>query len=254
MMTRAKRGFIAIWLLVLILLAAGVVSGSWYISTRQALPQQPASTTPSKSAQPSTVSSTLARILTERSFWGKDFAKVLAYFDSWNSVGERSVTIFLIPNEIDGNTTYESRADAQAAAEKLAAAMQQPQPEPRANFSDLIGRDAYGQPPPFRVEVIPFLSRDSFRVAWIASALQFLPQSNRSPVLTLKHVEELLGPPEKVTSEEFASGTMRPSLLTLHHYAGGSVVFVESDLVKGSVTRVILDVATVRAGVFQERR
>ena len=46
----------------------------------------------------------------------------------------------------------------------------------------------------------------------------------------------------------------RPVVLTLHRYAGGAVTYVESDwsLKPGVVDRVLFNVPTVAAAVFEE--
>jgi hypothetical protein len=47
---------------------------------------------------------------------------------------------------------------------------------------------------------------------------------------------------------------MRPVVLKLHHYAGGAVVFAESNLnpKAGAVDRVLLHAAVISAAIFQE--
>ena len=73
------------------------------------------------------------------------------------------------------------------------------------------------------------------------------------PGLTISDVEARLGKAERVTTEVLDDGTeRRPVILTLHHYAGGAIIFVESDMNPNihSVDRVFLDVSKISAAFF----
>jgi hypothetical protein len=192
-------------------------------------------------------SSSLVKILTDRTLWGKDFPTVLAYLQSWEQTGERKVAVF--PSQVVGTTLYKTREDAQQAAMKLTRAMEAPQPRPKPEFAALLREVPPQQPIPLRLEVIPFFPDDgSVRVAWTGPSLQLF-----DPRLTLATVQSRLGPSERVTQEVVQTEKdERPVTLTQYHYAGGAVIFAESDLSlrPGSIDRVILDVPALAAALF----
>ena len=86
----------------------------------------------------------------------------------------------------------------------------------------------------------------------LGPSYQFLPER-----LTTKQVEEVAGRPEKVATEVIQTeGERRPVTLTLRSYAGGAIVYAESDWAPtpGLVDRVILNVSTVTATAFKAER
>lgn len=191
--------------------------------------------------------SPLVKILKDPTLWGKDYPAALAYLDSWNKIGKRIVAVF--PNQLVGTTPYETREEADQKAKDLAQAMQRPQPRPNADFDELLD-DARKTPPPFQTEGISVFPDDlSNRVAWTGPSIQFLAVQ-----LTLDNVQERLGPPEKITRELVPSDIeRRPVILTLYRYAGGAVVFAETDWAPrpGFVDRIIFDIPAVTAVVFK---
>jgi hypothetical protein len=191
--------------------------------------------------------SPVVKILNDRTLWGKDYPAALAYLSSWNKINERTVALF--PEGVLGNTPYNSPENAQQVVRQLATAMEQPQPQPKDEFDELL-REARKNPPPFQAKTTSFLSEiDSMRIVWADKSLQFL-----APNLSLNAVQERLGPPEKVTQEVTSrGGEFRPIVLTLYRYAGGAVTFAETDWapIPGFVDRVIFDVPTVTAEVFR---
>lgn len=190
---------------------------------------------------------TVAQILSDRSLWGKDFPTVLAFLGSWSTVNEPNVFVF--PNRVVGSTQYKTRDAAQQAAARLSEAMKATRARPKAEFADLLRGVPAQAPPQLRVEVIRFLPDDDFfHVAWSNPSLQFL-----APNLSVATVRDRLGPPEKTTQELVQNETeRRPVVLTLHDYAGGAIVFAESDWSPqpGSVDRVIIDVRAITAALF----
>ena len=89
---------------------------------------------------------------------------------------------------------------------------------------------------------------DSYRVVWQREGGEFLKKD-----LQMQAVLAAYGKPEKTTTEVVhARGDRRPAVLTLHHYAGGAIRFVQSDLspTPGLVDRVILDVTAATALIF----
>jgi len=191
----------------------------------------------------------LERILTDGALWGKDFPAVLAYFRGWEQVGETAVAVF--PDRVVGVTPYDAAKPAKPRAEDLADATKQAAPTPNPALRPMLER--YQQTaPPFRVSVIPFPEDGSERLAWTAPGLELLP-----PGLSLETVQERLGPPDEVTRQVVQSEKdRRPIVLTGYSYAGGAVVFMESDVAPrpGSVDRVVLDVAAVVAALEEGPR
>lgn len=192
-------------------------------------------------------SPSVAQILNTPALWGKDLPKVLTYARSWDAAGEASVAIF--PDRVVGTTPYRTRQAAQPVAAKLANALKVPPPRPAPEFQGLL-KDTRAQPVKFQAEVVPFIDDDLFRVALTGKGLQFL-----APSLTVQRVQELLGPPDKTTTQFIQNETeRRPITLTLHTYAGGAVTFVESSMAPkpGVVDRVVVELRAVDAAVFKE--
>jgi hypothetical protein len=188
----------------------------------------------------------LAKIFSDRTLWGRDFSAVLAFLESWSRIDEQKIYVF--PDRVVGGKRHKTREDAQQAATKLIEAMKATRPRPRPEFLELLRGVPAQAPDQLRVEVITFLPDDeSLHVAWTSRSMRFLGQN-----LSVATVRERLGPPEKTTLELIQNETeRRPVVLTLHSYAGGAVVFAESDwATPGYVDRVILDVPAIRAALF----
>lgn len=190
----------------------------------------------------------LAKILNDRELWGKDFPIVLAYLPIWKQVDEDEVAIF--PNQVVSETRYKSRDEAGEKLTKMqqVALKRPPKPKPQFLKSVVAPTD---EAPPFKIELNSKFKDDGLtRVAWIAPSLEFLP-----PDLTIAKVRKRLGKEEKITQQVIQTERdSRPVVLTLHHYASGAIIFVESDWnpKPGSVDRVRLDVAAVTIAVFEE--
>lgn len=188
----------------------------------------------------------LAKILSDRTLWGRDFPTVLAFLDSWSRINEQKIYIF--PDRVVGGTRYKTREEAQQAAARLSEAMRATRPRPKPEFLELLRGVPSQAPDQLRVEAITFLPDDDyFHVAWTSQSLRFGAQN-----LSVATVRERLGPPEKTALELIQNETeRRPVILTVHSYAGGAVVFAESDwATPGYVDRVILDVTAIRAALF----
>jgi len=190
----------------------------------------------------------LQKILTDPALWGKGFPSVLAYLPSWTRIDERSVAVS--PDKVVGATRYSTPEAASAQVRKLTTALRGPKRKPSSEFADLL-KPILGQPPPFQVTAVPLQEDDSVHVAWVGPQLELL-----APGLTVETIQNRLGPPEKVTREIVQTEKdHRPVTLTLYRYAGGAVVFAESDLAPkpGVVDRVILNVRAVTTVVFGSR-
>lgn len=188
----------------------------------------------------------LAKILSDRTLWGKDFPLVLGFLDSWSQSNEKKIYIFT--DRVVGSNRYKTREEAQQAAARMREAIKATRPRPRPEFLDLLKGLPSEAPEQLSVEVIRFLpDDDDFHVAWKSPSLGFLAQN-----LSVATVRERLGPPEKTTLELIQNETeRRPVVLTMHSYAGGAVIFAESDwATPGYVDRAILDVPTIRAALY----
>jgi hypothetical protein len=192
----------------------------------------------------------IAKIFSEPGLWGKDYRAALASLPAWNRLGEKKVAVFA--ERVVGASPQKTREEAQTQAEKFTETVKALRPKPAPKFEALFKArgSELGQ---LKMEVIPSFSDDDLaHLATTGPALQFLP-----PRLALATVKERLGPPEKVSTEVIqGQGERRPVILTLYTYAGGAVVFAESDMVPkpGSVDRVILDVPAITAALFEEER
>lgn len=189
----------------------------------------------------------VAQVLTKAGIWGKDFPTVLAFLESWNRINEQKIYVF--PDRVVGSTQYNSRDAARGAAARLSDAMKAPRSRPKAGLADLLRGASPQAQTQLRVEVIRFLpDDDSFHVAWLNPSAQLLGRN-----VSIATLQQRLGPPEKSTLELIQNETeRRPVVLTLHSYAGGAIIFAESDwsAVPGTVDRVILDVKAVTAALY----
>jgi hypothetical protein len=196
---------------------------------------------PTAMAQPA---ATLSKILTDRRIWGEDALAVFASLDHWRRLQETSIIVF--PDKVVSGTARPTREAAQQAADRLKSALPTRSPL-RPEFSGPYG-GAMGVASRHRVEAAPFEGERDFRVVIVREGGDFLKKDVR-----ISTIMETYGKPEKTTTEVIHfRGDRRPAILTVYHYAGGAVGFVESDLapVPGVVDRVVLDVAAVSAHIF----
>ncbi|HWY52779.1 MAG TPA: hypothetical protein VNW27_00075 [Candidatus Bathyarchaeia archaeon] len=186
----------------------------------------------------------LARILTNRSLWGKDLGAALSGIPAWNQSGESAVVLF--SDRVMGNTGYEKRQQAETASVNLAKAMSMTPEQPVPAFRDLLG---VSQAVRMHPEVLPYVE-DAFHVYLVDSAIQML-----NPELTPAGVQEILGKPERVSKLSIdGKGDRRGLVLTLYSYAGGKITFAQADVSSrpGRIDRVFLDVPAVMTALFQE--
>lgn len=183
-------------------------------------------------------------ILTDQSLWGKDFPSVLRSLLAFSRSGEEQVSVF--PNRILGRTKHTVRRQAEPSAARLARQLTVTQNltpnSPR--LESYMGKGGT----PLKAGVFQLSDDRTFRISAAEPSAQFL-----APGLSIADVERRLGKEERVTTEVLDDGTeRRPVILTLHHYAGGAIVFVESDVNPniGSVDRVFLDASKISASLF----
>lgn len=185
----------------------------------------------------------LEDILTDQSLWGEDFPSALKTLEAFTRAGERQVSIF--PDKILGRTKYASRARAESNRYKLAQGLKV---TPKARSLKLKSFMTQARTVALAAQVIQFSDDRTFRISTVGVSAQFLKRG-----LTISDVEKRLGKAERVTTEVLDDGTeRRPVILTLHHYAGGAIIFVESDVNPNihSVDRVFLDVSKISATLF----
>jgi hypothetical protein len=184
----------------------------------------------------------LEDILTDESLWGEDFPSVLKTLEAFTRAGEQQISVF--PDKILGRTKYTRRAQAEAKLNRLAQGLKV---TPKARSSKLESFMTQARTA-LAARVIQFQDDRTFRISTAGVSAQFLERG-----LTISDVEARLGKAERVTTEVLDDGTeRRPVILTLHHYAGGAIIFVESDVNPNvhSVDRVFLDVSKISATLF----
>jgi hypothetical protein len=101
---------------------------------------------------------------------------------------------------------------------------------------------------PLKAEVILLPDDRTFRLAATGPSPQFI-----APGLKIEDVRRRLGKEEQITTEVLDDGTDKlPVILTLHHYAGGAVIFAVSNFspTEGAVDRVFLNAAGISAAIF----
>lgn len=203
-------------------------------------------TTPSRApgAEPVRPSSPTVAVLKAGQLWGKDFPALLAYARAWNRAGESAVVVFA--DRAVGATPYRSEGEAKSGYQAFSRAFGERPAPASADFQESIARI---EAPPFQPALIRFPEDDSSRLAVTGKGLEFL-----APGLTIQKVHQTLGPPESVKRQavqEPDGGERRPVILTLHRYAGGAVIFAESEWAPpGLVDRAVLDVRSVNEAVF----
>lgn len=186
----------------------------------------------------------LEDILADQSLWGKDFPSVLSSLPAFSRAGEEQVSVF--PERILGRTKHTSRRQTEPRAAKLAQELKATQNlTPRSpKMASYVAQASAA----LKAEVFQLPDDRTFRISAAGPSAQFL-----APGLSIADVEKRLGKAEKVTTEVLDDGTdRRPVILTLHYYAGGAIIFVESDVNPniGSVDRVFLDARKISTTLF----
>ncbi|MGA8429390.1 MAG: hypothetical protein WB729_06185 [Candidatus Sulfotelmatobacter sp.] len=187
--------------------------------------------------------SSLLRILTNQTVFGKDFSAVLRSLPAWNSNGEHEVVVFA--HQVVAATRHDTRQEAQKGAAQLNAAFLGVQSHLKSEYGALAQAAS-----PLHAEAIAFPEDGSYRVAVADSSWQLL-----SPELTLERLKKELGAPQKVAYVTVQNKTeRRPIQLTLYEYADGQVAFAIPDLSlhPGIIDRVLLNVRAISAAAFQE--
>ena len=188
----------------------------------------------------------LGRILTDSKLWGEDAFALFASLDRWGAAGETQILVY--PDRVVSGSKSDTPDPARQRLGQMSAAMLQARPALRPPFASAYATALATRAPGFRAEVQRLLEDESFRVVWTRADAQFLRQGT-----TVQSVIAAYGKPERTTTEVVhGRGERRPAVLTLHHYANGTVVFVESDLAPtpGLVDRVVLDVRAASALIF----
>ena len=189
--------------------------------------------------------SSLTTILTDRTLWGKDYPGVLAYLQGWNKIGEPTVAVF--PTIVVGTTFYKDTDEVRKKGQELSRVLQEVPPQLNRDFEFLL-TEARLRPPPCQVKTFMLPETSATQIQCAGPSLQLV-----APELGLAVIVQRFGKPEKVTREvtELQKG-QRPVVLTLHHYADGAVIFVETDWDPrpGTVNRILLDVHAVIELIF----
>lgn len=189
---------------------------------------------------------TLEQVLGKKELWGKDFPAVVGSLPGWQAAGESQVIV--LPAAVASSRSYRTRTEAQRALGVLTRRLAAPLPRLKASFEPMAAPAAEAMRR-FRAEVVPLETKEKHGVIWTADSAQFI-----APDLTAKKVEDLLGPPESVSTELLQTEKdRRPEVLTLRKYARGAVAFADSDMspVPGGIGRVILSVPAASRAVFR---
>lgn len=186
----------------------------------------------------------LEDILTDQSLWGEDFPSVLSALPAFTQAGEQQVSVF--PNRIIGRTKYTRRPQLGPKVKRLAQGLRA-STRLRSTSSKVGSYMTQGRVP-LNAQTYQLPDDRTFRISAAVPSAQFI-----APGLSIAGVKQRLGKEEKVTTEVLDDGTeRRPVILTLYHYAGGAIVFVESDVNPniGSVDRVFLDAQRISTTIF----
>lgn len=197
---------------------------------------------PAEAQQPSA----LERVLTDRRLWGEDAFAVFGTLARWRAAGETHILLY--PDRVVSGSKSDTPDPARQRLAQIGPAMQRPLAALRPPFAATYAAAVTARAPGFRAEVQRLPEDESSHVVWSRPDGQFLRRG-----VTTRSVIETYGKPERTTTEVVhGRGERRPAVLTLHHYANGAVVFVESDLAPtpGVVDRVVLDVSAATALIF----
>lgn len=183
-------------------------------------------------------------ILADPTLWGKDFPAAVAALPAFNQAGEPQVAVF--PNRIVGRTRQRERAQSEPRVTRLEGSLKSTQNirSRSTKLSDLLNKSRVQ----LKAEMILFRDDRTFRLAATGASPQFI-----APGLKIDDVRRRLGKEEKVTTELLDDGSERqPVILKLHHYAGGAIVFTQSNKSSevGQVDRVFLNAAGISAAIF----
>lgn len=197
---------------------------------------------------PQPASASLEKVLSDDTIWGKDFDALVSILASANAAGEE--TLFVFPDKVVVGRKSASLAEARSMAQRLTAATQRPLPKLKPKFQAGTRRSGDRAIAAFPPEAVAFPEDDSFRAVWSRPGTEFLKRD-----IPIQRIEERFGPPESVTTMVVQNEyERRPVILTLHSYAGGAIIFAESDWapVPGMVDRVLLDVRKATRVLFAE--
>jgi len=190
--------------------------------------------------------SLLERVLTDRRLWAEDAFAVFGTLAAWRAAGETHILLY--PDRVVSGSKSDKLDAARQRLAQLAPAMQRPVAPLRPPFAAAYASAVTARAPGIRPDVQRLAEDESYRAVWTRPDAQFLRRG-----VTTRSVIEAYGKPERTTTEVVhGQGERRPAVLTLHHYANGAVVFVESDLAPtpGVVDRVVLDVSVATALIF----
>lgn len=191
----------------------------------------------------------VARILTDSQLWGKDLPAALASLPAWRDAGDDKVIIF--SNRVVAARGFRSRGEAEDAFAKLNSALRQSRLAPRPEVLRLLGEFSAQPSVTLQPRVQPQFEDG---LAHVALTGQTTPQILQ-PNLSLETVRRRIGEPERITRIVIDPMTERRSVtLTLYSYAGGAVVFAESDIAPrpGLINRVIISTPEALSALFQE--
>jgi hypothetical protein len=172
--------------------------------------------------------------LAQRSLWGRDYAALIASIPGWARIQEK--TIVIAPDVVFGGTPFRSREEAETHAERLAAALEQPEAlAPNFEHAAVEGRRALAG----KIAARPYSGGESYRVV-LGVGSNFLPE------LTIADVQRILGKEEAIRSETEEVGDGRPIVYTAYVYFDGTVIFKSSNYAPrpDQVVQVVLDISS----------
>jgi hypothetical protein len=188
----------------------------------------------------------IQKILLDTALWGRDFPALLAQLPAMRAAGEAELHVFA--DRAAGARAFPTASTAQAPIQRAREAVAksvQFQPALAALEKQAV-QPAGGA---LRLEAARGVDADGFHVVALRTAdLQLL-----APGLTIATVRTRLGAPGQVTRRTIhAQGDSKPTVLTLHSYAGGAIAFAESNMAEpGVVERVVLNITAVSPAVVR---
>lgn len=186
-------------------------------------------------------------ILADPALWGKDFDSLLSTLKDWRESGESKIEVFA--GEAVGATPPPNAVSARGQATQLHSRMIEDDPKFKPEFEGQLNKVASVEIDKVVPTVHPSKDDQMPRVVMLnkSERTEYL-----APGLTIDTVQARLGQPESVSEEVKDTGDeRRPIVLKRYHYAGGAIIFAESDVTKpGKVERVILDATRISGAIF----
>lgn len=163
---------------------------------------------------------TVLEIISNRAIWGNDFPLALAYMESVAQTGDK--TLELTPTALARPQRFVNAQAANPQVGRLNTALQNAD---QKDSYQKVRRNFSFQTRPPTTDLVKAAGSDSVLVGLNFGKVQFF-----KPNVNMITIQKELGQAEQVSYQTInGQGEGLPQILTFHSYAGGAIVFVESN-------------------------